>query len=117
MPNWCLNTLTIEGPADDNAKGLWLARHEYAESDRPDVRREIASSDGTMIPCYEFDTIDEPPAEFLRKLSRMLPGALVKCAYWEPFGGKRGFLSYSAGELFECQQERFVLEELPRRVV
>ena len=112
MPNWCNNILTIDGPADDVSKGLWLARNEYAESDRPDVRRDTQDSNGTKIPCHEFETVDFPPTEFLKKLSRMLPGSIVMCTYSEPFGGKRGFMSYEKGELYECQLERFVLEEL-----
>jgi hypothetical protein len=111
MSNWCSNILTFDGPAADVEKGLWLARNEYAESDRPDVRREILGDDGVLSPCFEFDTQDWPPQRFLEKLATMLPGILVKCSFSEPFGGVGGFVSYRDGNLWECQTERMTLEE------
>jgi hypothetical protein len=111
MANWSHNNLTLNGPAHDVAKGLWLARHEYAESARPDVRREILGEDGVLTQCFEFETPDCPPQGFLRKLSAMLPRTLVKCAFSEPFGGVGGFFAYRDGELWECQVERFTIED------
>jgi hypothetical protein len=114
MPNHCTNNLTLDGPADDVAKGLWLARNEYAESGRPDARREVFGEDGVLFPCFEFETPDCPPQGFLKKLSTMLPGTLVKCAFSEPFGGVGGFFAYRDGELWECQVERFTIEDAVR---
>lgn len=112
MANWCSNILTFYGPAADVEKGLWLARNEYAESGRPDVRRELIGADGSTEPCFEFETHDWPPTEFLKKLSTMLPGTLVLCRFSEPFGGAGGFISYKNSTLWECEIERFMLEEM-----
>ena len=87
-------------------------RHKFAESARPDVVRETPDSSGTVIPCHEFETVDVPPAECLQELSLMEPGAIVKCTFWEPFGGNRGFLAYRDGELWESKLEHFVVEKL-----
>jgi hypothetical protein len=113
MPNFCTNILTLEGLADDVAKGLWLARNEYAETGRPDVRREILGEDGLPRPCFEFETLNSPPQGFLRKLSAMLLGTLVKCCFSDPFGGVGGFFAYRDGELWECRVERFTIEDAP----
>ena len=74
--------------------------------------RETPDSSGTVIPCHEFETVDVPPAECLQELSLMEPGAIVKCTFWEPFGGNRGFLAYRDGELWESKLEHFVVEKL-----
>jgi hypothetical protein len=112
MANWCSNILTFDGPAADVEKGLWLARNEFAESRSPDVRREFIGVDGIASPCFEFETRDWPPTEFLKKLSTMLPGTFVLCRFSEPFGGVGGFFSYRDGSLWECEIERFMLEEM-----
>ena len=115
MANWCSNILTFDGPAADVEKGLWLARNEFAESRSPDVRREFIGEDGIASPCCEFETHDFPPTDVLKKLSTMLPGTLVLCRFSEPFGGAGGFISYKNSILWECEIERFMLEEMGTR--